>query len=687
MKCARSGASGASRTKGLFSRSFGVQKNIKVNKLQKSVSVNSMDKTQHLSSPILPMLDDARCPLMINYSRRFLHWAPLLALPLMLNLHWSAMIAPNEEPKWAVLIVLGLGLGLAASVHWASLCRGGSGKIAAERPGCGAAGLGLAVFVIGLAAGVTYAVNPWEGWNRFVFWAAAGLTWWASVRTARAESVYEQHLQIALAVAALLFSGQFWYMYFVDYSTPGYNMELRFSPIGHVNFTADVLVVLIPLLMWAMLRDGYWGVRIAAGVSLISCIMMLLIGASRGGVGGILLGAVAALTIFLIRGRGKSCARSFRRPSLALFLGLSVMACISLLHVHLPYKFREIARLSASSLENWRTEGWAFVRSFKAIQAPQPPLPPLVPLWQRTAPWLWKRTPMWAATSGMIADAPWLGHGTGNYLFVYPDYSNRYPSFRDPLSQSRSVTTNPHNVLLQIASENGIPMAVLFAGLYAWLLWRLVLQAWKEPRVLWLCGVWAAVAVAFDAQFNHVFFNPASLFLCAVGLGAVYGFMPGTEGRFAPSLCRFWRWPMALGLAWVLLLAAAAVPLGWLVSEYHVAEAQRLEAENRPELLPAVGGQYEAALPWSPYNFRALYGAAVSAFKARRLAESENLIRKFLKVFPHHMNGLNLLGAILLETNRPAEAEAAFSEALRLYPDSAMVRQNLARAVRRRYQP
>ena len=43
-----------------------------------------------------------------RYSRKFLLWAPLVAMPFMLNLRWQAMVAPNEEPKWAVFVLLGL---------------------------------------------------------------------------------------------------------------------------------------------------------------------------------------------------------------------------------------------------------------------------------------------------------------------------------------------------------------------------------------------------------------------------------------------------------------------------------------------------------------------------------------------------------------------------------------------------
>jgi tetratricopeptide (TPR) repeat protein len=616
-----------------------------------------------------------------GYARRVPCWGPLLALFPMLSLRWRAMVAPSEEPKWAVMVLLGLALGWAFAARWRLACRT-EAAAAQSGTGCGAAGLGSAIFLLGLALGVAYSVNPWEGWNRGFFWASAALVFWASATAARADTDYQKHLRCALAGAGLLFSGLFWRMYWVDYAVPGHAVQREFSPAGHVNFTADALVMLIPLLAWAVLSAGHWAVRAAALAALASCAVMLLTGASRGGVGGLALGGLLAVGILLARGLRFRSALPGKRAVAAL---LGVTLATAAIYALLPYKFREVSRFGASLAGQARgdnpLEHGLIAQILDSTQHLEPPLPPLAPVWAAAAPWLGIRVPVWASTCGMVAAAPWLGHGTGAYLFAYPEYGNRYPSFRNPLSLEKNVTTNPHNVLLQIAADNGIPMALLFAGLYAALLGRLVRQAWREPRAWWLCGAWAAAAVAFDAQFNHVFFNPASLFLCALGLGALHGALPAPTPGWRLPLCRFWRGRPALGLAAALWLAAAAIPLGWLVSERQVAAAQALEAEGKP----GVAERYQAALAWSPGNFRALYGAAVSEFKAGRLAQAESRVRRFLEIYPHHLNGLNLLGAVLLETNRPQEAEAAFAAALRVYPDSPLVRQNLGRAIRQQF--
>lgn len=610
-------------------------------------------------------------------SRWLLYWSPLAALPLMLNLRWKATVAPNEEPKWAVLLVLGLVMGLAALAGNASST--GEDRTAPGRAGWSLTGIALCLFLLGLAIGAVHAVNIAEAWNRLAYWCAAGMAWWASVRAARSGAEYPRHLQLALVLAGLVFAGEFWRSYRFDHSLPGYNISLWFSPVGHVNFTADVLVVLIPLLAWVTVSASHWAVVAGAGLALSGSLVMLLSGASRGGIGGLLAGAVV---MALVAGLGRKL-RWADLPWARLALLAACVASAFVVQGQMSYKFRDMARLSASLTGGLQENREKF--HLDPAASLQEPLPPLAALWQRAAPWLGTRAPMWASTAGMIADAPWGGHGTGNFLFIYPKYGNHYPSFRDPLSREHSATTNPHNVLLQIAAENGVPMSVLFAGLYGCLLWRLVRAAWQEPRPLWWCGLWAAGAVAFDAQFNHVFFNPASLYLCALGLGAVYGSLPASAAVVVPVSNAARLAPLEAGMLGIVLLWFVAAPLNWLVSEYEVAAAQRLEAEKPPAAEVQLG--YEKALPWSPSNFRALYGAAVAAFQAGHVEQSESLVRRFLSVFPHHMNGLNLYGAILMRSGRLEEAEQAFRQALAVFPDAGMVRQNLMRVEKMRSRP
>ncbi len=72
---------------------------------------------------------------------------------------------------------------------------------------------------------------------------------------------------------------------------------------------------------------------------------------------------------------------------------------------------------------------------------------------------------------GMIRERPLLGHGVGSFYLSSPRYAKIGDFYAD--------TPNfAHNVFLQIAAEQGVLVAALFAGLVGWTLWRGV-RAWQ----------------------------------------------------------------------------------------------------------------------------------------------------------------------------------------------------------------
>jgi len=76
----------------------------------------------------------------------------------------------------------------------------------------------------------------------------------------------------------------------------------------------------------------------------------------------------------------------------------------------------------------------------------------------------------------MAFDSPILGHGTGKFYRCVSKFSNHFPQFRDPASSERSMVSDPHNIILQIASQNGLPAAILFLSLLLFFMVRLINQ-------------------------------------------------------------------------------------------------------------------------------------------------------------------------------------------------------------------
>jgi O-antigen ligase len=71
----------------------------------------------------------------------------------------------------------------------------------------------------------------------------------------------------------------------------------------------------------------------------------------------------------------------------------------------------------------------------------------------------------------MISERPLSGHGIGSFYLSSPSYGKA----GDPYAP---VPNFAHNVFLQIAAEQGVVVAGLFAGLIGWTLWRGV-RAWQ----------------------------------------------------------------------------------------------------------------------------------------------------------------------------------------------------------------
>jgi len=426
--------------------------------------------------------------------------APLLLFPWMVNLRFFPFVAPNEEPKWAILVLCGVWIGLSAA--WICWRRSDAMKGALSLPGAL-----LLLFFLLLGIGIFVAPNMVEGVIRYAFWLVCASVWLLSVWATRQGKGWMDALSWSVSVGMFLFSLRYWWSYVLDYGKPGYNVSVLFSPIGHVNFTGDALVILLPVLTWLLAVRAEPVLKILNWFSVATVAAVLLVASSRGALGGMAFGLMV-LSPFLWR-YGKGWIIRLREKTLPLtpliWVGTALLTAF-MVYQSLPYHYRELARVSGTLQATF--EAKALTEGMEQ--------PPFASFWRSLHSVLGPRTPMYASATAMALDAPWLGQGTGNFAWVYPGYSNRFPDFRDPLSNARTFTTNPHNFVLQLATQNGIPATLIFLGLLA-LFWYLLLRRLWDVWSGWnAAGVVAISAAIFDAMFNHVFFNPASMFVFAL---------------------------------------------------------------------------------------------------------------------------------------------------------------------------
>lgn len=590
---------------------------------------------------------------------------PLAFLPVVVNLKSSAFLDTTTPIKWACFTLLGVMLSLrifTPNQDRTAQPSGGGISLPASL---------FALFFIGLAIGVTYAVNLGEGLNRLALWAAGGACFIASVCAARSVQNYSRYLQWALTLSALILCTQFLYALKVDFPDPSYDQYREFSLIGHFNMTADVLMVLMPLLAWTTITAVARITRVMAALCLIGSCVMLMASGSLGGMIGITAGAVFTGVLWIIqwlRQRKKgTTGQTFRFSLYALAGILAISVVIGLAFQKLPEDMRK--RVFE------RGEWWGAPKSIDAKSRDS--LPPLAPLWMALTPALGSRAPMWAATAGMIAEHPWRGFGTGSYEYEYRNFGKRFDVFKDPEILGINAKTNPHNIFLQLASENGLPMALLFSSLYVWLTFRVMQQAWKNPTALWLCGLWALTAAGLESQVNHTFLYPASLLICATVFGFFYGRLPIPQNRYAKNLVTGLKKPVFAYLALGLSFLLATVPLRWVASEYYASQAYFLAEKHPKTHLRDVKYGWEAAIDWFPYNAFALYGLARYCYGQHNFPCAETHLHKVLQLSPYHTPALNVLAYIQTQTNRLDQAEFNLKKALLIDPESTTVKENL----------
>ncbi|MDQ6962906.1 MAG: O-antigen ligase family protein [Mariprofundaceae bacterium] len=593
-----------------------------------------------------------------NRLYQFLLLMPIIFMPLMVNVRIFPFVAPNEEPKWMLFTLCVLIVAtLASSFLWKN-------KQQIHIPITISSAL-ITLFYLLLAISIWISPNQVEGIIRFSFWVSTLIVFLIAAYAVQRHSQWLETLIWVSMLGLFVFCLRYWYGYMVDYSNPGYNISVLFSPIGHINFTGDVLIMLIPFTAWVLATHQNLAIRLLAWFSLTTFFTMLLVAASRGALGGVVLGFLFALLIslpHLLKLKWQN------KHFISAGLLLSTLLISWLTFQNLDYKFRDLARMSASSVDT--------IKGIEGLKlTPNVEQPPLLGFWMMVTPYIhFDRSSMYASSTAMAFDAPWLGQGTGSFPFVYPNFSNRFTDFRDPLSSDRTFTTNPHNMLLQVSTQNGIPAMLIFIGLLSFFWFRLAKTGWQKADPLIIAGSMAISAVIFDAMFNHVFFNPASLFVFALLGGLWWGRLQTHEQKKTETKQLSFRGHRVFaGGILVAALLLSVWPTRWVLSEWHVGQAMHQRD------LVQMSSHYQKAYDLDPYNFRAVFGIGQTYYRKKDFPQATKYMAWFKEIYPYNTAGLNMLGALYLLQGQLDPAEKALKEALRVYPGYQMAIQNLAR--------
>lgn len=265
---------------------------------------------------------------------------------------------------------------------------------------------------------------------------------------------------------------------------------------GNGRFLGQIQIVLLPLLLGLAVRlrqsgaTARWAVRVMAGFHLAVLI-------ASGGRAALLALVVGSACVLLILGR--------RARPLALEAGWA-LGCGAALYLAM---FSGGEAAVAGSVHS---------------------------TFQREAGFLNGRGDLWAAALRMVEDRPWLGVGPMHFAYFGIWYG-----------------AHPHNAVLQLASEWGLPVAVLVTGLVVWgaiaCLRALRRSSDDDATLAWRATLVAAlVGSLVSAMFDSFLMLPVAQLWGVVLLGALLAEF-GRPGGRTPRGTTPPRWRALVALA------------------------------------------------------------------------------------------------------------------------------------------
>ncbi len=290
------------------------------------------------------------------------------------------------------------------------------------------------------------------------------------------------------------------------------------------------------------------------------------------------------------------------------------------------------------------------------------------------------RALIWASLPAVVGDAPWLGHGPGQFRRVYPLY--RDPVELELSSHGRSEPTpieveHAHNDWIQPFVEWGLLAGLAWMGLLLITARRaLALLARPDPGARALAA--ATLAVLINALFNStLLYGVASPAWAWPLVGVCLGCQPAdSSSRLARRAGM-----LAPGLVLLILLANARSALAFYRHGAHLAlvvTAPVVETNGVARQAPeTIGPHITRALQAVPDSvvalekYHQLQRATGAAPEERRVTLS-----RILSARPNSVGPLMERGVLAAQEGNVAEALAVFARARAVDPENATLRRN-----------
>lgn len=282
------------------------------------------------------------------------------------------------------------------------------------------------------------------------------------------------------------------------------------------------------------------------------------------------------------------------------------------------------------------------------------------------------RLDLWENTLDIIRDHPIAGVAPGNWQYRYPAYAH------GEHINVQAAPERPHNDLLWIASETGLPgltayLLILVAA--GWSCRRALHRATLETRTLALGFAALIIAHLIDGLFNfpRERIEAASFFWFAIGgLALLHPHSPASRHTG-------WKTILPPALALALLLCATGITFIRLQYDRHhlrVIAAER--QENWSEIITSAN----AAAKWGHLRANTFIALGRAHLRTDNLPEALNACQTATRLHPNSLNASNNLGIVHWRLGQMDDAIAAFHHALFIFPDFPEALNNLGNAYR-----
>ena len=277
------------------------------------------------------------------------------------------------------------------------------------------------------------------------------------------------------------------------------------------------------------------------------------------------------------------------------------------------------------------------------------------------------RWEIWRGTGAMIADNPVVGVGPGRFLYEYPAYQTpEHVLIEAPDTRADQA----HSLLLQTASEAGIPAAAAAATLVGLAMWGgyLALRR-RDPAAL-------AAGAMFVAFVGQGLFGIATIETNVLGW-LVGGVLVGYLAATGPAVSR--RAVVAVGGTIAGILAVAS--LYYIIADVRYEKGLRaFDQADFPNSLEA----HESAIGMNPLvgSYRVAYSDAATFAQGDALAQADEILSRGLELEPLSYDLAFARARVrALSGASPDELVQAYLRAVDTYPYGIEVRLQAAVAL------